>query len=487
MASLDSSSYRRQDLLPHAPNSSAVPLPRRATVSSPAPSFTYTNTFESHRPHSRTERYGFDRPYPYRRSTISGHAQGHDVNDAPQLTARADDTMMWSDSASSSPIMSNTVVLQDDSPAPSSSCASPKLTHPTFAYDHMGFHHPIQSPIGSSFSLCATPEFPNNMDHPRTMPPAPLLSHNFRPSTGQSATASTTPALSPAASSTSFALDSTVEPSNPASPRHSEHAGHTLGHEEVDSELIRLRQRVRDLEFINDLVRLRVAELESDSKSRVHADLGLGLELTTHSEASGSNTSYPSSSSTPTTGPDAFSFLNQSLGPPPADWGNRTSARLRRFCALNRAGNALCAWHDSRRERRAHPPRMAPPNTLNCGCTYAEALFEESLARNGVGAFYPGESVRMDPALRNPLLKLLQDSTRMAISRGQLMEDGRMVKLRTFGSRRRRDRDGLPAGSVEYTLTMGSIEAGDLRIACDPRSSSLSYSLFLSTLCFRCR
>ena len=89
-------------------------------------------------------------------------------------------------------------------------------------------------------------------------------------------------------------------------------------------------------------------------------------------------------------------------------WRARADARVKLFCSLNRAGNALCAWHDSRRERRAHPPRMAPPGHLNCGCTYEEALFEESLARHGVGSYHPGESVRMDPALRNPLLKLLQ-------------------------------------------------------------------------------
>ncbi|KAF7349198.1 hypothetical protein MSAN_01709200 [Mycena sanguinolenta] len=60
------------------------------------------------------------------------------------------------------------------------------------------------------------------------------------------------------------------------------------------------------------------------------------------------------------------------------------------------------------RERRVHPPRMAPNGYLNCGCTYEEALFEESLARHHVGSYLPGETVRMDPALRNPLLKLLQ-------------------------------------------------------------------------------
>lgn len=52
---------------------------------------------------------------------------------------------------------------------------------------------------------------------------------------------------------------------------------------------------------------------------------------------------------------------------------------------------------------------MAPPGRLNCDCTYDEALFEESLSRHGVGSYHPGENVRMDPALRNPLLKLLQE------------------------------------------------------------------------------
>ncbi|PCH44961.1 hypothetical protein WOLCODRAFT_145266 [Wolfiporia cocos MD-104 SS10] len=91
------------------------------------------------------------------------------------------------------------------------------------------------------------------------------------------------------------------------------------------------------------------------------------------------------------------------------NWRRRTEARKRIFCSLNRAGNALCAWHDSRRERRTYPPRNAPPGMLNCGCTFEEALFEESLSRRGVGSYHPGESVRMDPALRNPLLKLLQE------------------------------------------------------------------------------
>ncbi|KAF9264965.1 hypothetical protein L218DRAFT_979277 [Marasmius fiardii PR-910] len=86
----------------------------------------------------------------------------------------------------------------------------------------------------------------------------------------------------------------------------------------------------------------------------------------------------------------------------------RTAARKAKFCSPNRAGNALCAWHDTRRERRAYPPGNAPSGYLNCGCTEEEALFEESLARNGVGSYLPSDNIRMDPMLRNPLLKLLQ-------------------------------------------------------------------------------
>ncbi|GJJ10258.1 hypothetical protein Clacol_004484 [Clathrus columnatus] len=100
--------------------------------------------------------------------------------------------------------------------------------------------------------------------------------------------------------------------------------------------------------------------------------------------------------------------LRDMIGVLPLDWDERTRFREQKYCSLNRAGNALCAWHDSRRERRLHAPRMAPHRTLNCGCTYEEAIFEESLSRNGVGSFWPGESVRMDPMLRNRLLGLLQ-------------------------------------------------------------------------------
>lgn len=91
-----------------------------------------------------------------------------------------------------------------------------------------------------------------------------------------------------------------------------------------------------------------------------------------------------------------------------ASWKARTEIRKKIFCSLNRAGNALCAWHDSLRERRVYPPRNAPHGYLNCGCSFEEALFEDSLARHNVGSCYPGAAVRMDPVLRNPLLKLLQ-------------------------------------------------------------------------------
>ncbi|KAI0032596.1 hypothetical protein K488DRAFT_49515 [Vararia minispora EC-137] len=158
----------------------------------------------------------------------------------------------------------------------------------------------------------------------------------------------------------------------------------------AEEELRMLRSKVRELELINESAHIRVRELES--------------ELATLSASGAASLQAP-----PVGG-----MVSRSQPPPmtpqfAASWKARYDARIRLFCSLNRAGNALCAWHDSRRERRAHPPRMAPPGTLNCGCTYDEALFEESLARHGVGSYHPGENVRMDPALRNPLLRLLQE------------------------------------------------------------------------------
>ncbi|QRV93278.1 hypothetical protein RhiJN_21296 [Ceratobasidium sp. AG-Ba] len=140
-------------------------------------------------------------------------------------------------------------------------------------------------------------------------------------------------------------------------------------------ELEQLRQRARELEIINQFATSRVEELEKERAMR---------------------NKYPEGN-TPVPGPEFQ-----------AEWDARTEARKRQYCSPNRAGNALCAWHDSRRERRAFPARMAPPNHLNCGCTFNEALFEQALAAHGVGSYYPGENVRMDPALRTPLLKLLE-------------------------------------------------------------------------------
>ncbi|TFK89904.1 hypothetical protein K466DRAFT_485823 [Polyporus arcularius HHB13444] len=164
-----------------------------------------------------------------------------------------------------------------------------------------------------------------------------------------------------------------ISPSGTPAPRHSHSP------QDKEDELRRLQQRNRELEIVAESSRRRIRELELELSRGVYTG---GL---------------PSPLPTP--------------APPPTfdqEWRARTEARTKLYCSLNRAGNALCAWHDSRRERRAFPPRMAPPGYLNCGCTYDEALFEESLARHGVGSYLPGESVRMDPALRNPLLKLLQ-------------------------------------------------------------------------------
>jgi len=154
--------------------------------------------------------------------------------------------------------------------------------------------------------------------------------------------------------------------------------------ETVEEELRFLRNRIRELEIEKEVANRRVGGL--------HASISTGYpQMGIH--PSGLPSSIPNPPNV-----DAFQ----------GSWNIRTNARIRTFCSPNRAGNALCAWHDSRRERRVYPPRMAPPGHLNCGCTFEETLFEESLARHGVGSYRPGENVRMDPALRNPLLTLLK-------------------------------------------------------------------------------
>jgi hypothetical protein len=154
--------------------------------------------------------------------------------------------------------------------------------------------------------------------------------------------------------------------------------------ETVEEELRFLRNRVRELEVEREMTNRRAHELHA-TMTPSYPQMGI----------------HPSGLPSPAPNPSNMDAFQES-------WNVRTNARIRTFCSLNRAGNALCAWHDSRRERRAYPPRMAPPGYLNCGCTYDEALFEESLARHGVGSYHPGETVRMDPALRNPLLRLLK-------------------------------------------------------------------------------
>jgi len=76
-------------------------------------------------------------------------------------------------------------------------------------------------------------------------------------------------------------------------------------------------------------------------------------------------------------------------------WHARAEARKQICCSLNRAGNALCAWHDPHRKCRAYPLRNAPPGHLSCNCTYEEALFEESPAHHGVASYLPGNMVHM--------------------------------------------------------------------------------------------
>jgi len=166
----------------------------------------------------------------------------------------------------------------------------------------------------------------------------------------------------------------------------------THGAEYTPTSMIDSPTHFQSLASENEDLRQALAKLEQQRRHDREQITALHSQLASLS-------SNPSGSSSNASGSNSFE----------ASWRARTDARIRQYCSLNRAGNALCAWHDSRRERRKFPPRMAPYGFLNCGCTHEQALFEESLARHNVGSYLPGDNVRMDPALRNPLLQLLQE------------------------------------------------------------------------------
>ena len=141
----------------------------------------------------------------------------------------------------------------------------------------------------------------------------------------------------------------------------------SMSRAELEAEITRLRQRVSELEIGYHWSELKVMKLEAEAHRSGST-----------SGSSGAATSDSSGSRSPAGGAgDRPSIPAVMGGVAPSEefassWRARTDARIKRFCALNRAGNALCAWHDSRRERRAYPPRQAPPGYLNCGCTNEE-------------------------------------------------------------------------------------------------------------------
>ncbi len=143
----------------------------------------------------------------------------------------------------------------------------------------------------------------------------------------------------------------------------------TMSRPELEAEITRLRQRVSELEIGYHWSELKVMKLEAEAH-RSGSTSGSSGAATSDSSGSGSRSPAGGAGDRP-----SIPAVMGGVAPSEefaASWRSRTDARIKRFCALNRAGNALCAWHDSRRERRAYPPRQAPPGYLNCGCTNEE-------------------------------------------------------------------------------------------------------------------
>jgi hypothetical protein len=169
-----------------------------------------------------------------------------------------------------------------------------------------------------------------------------------------------------------------------ATPPPSAKPASAMSRQELEQELSRLKTRVNELEVVHHWFELKGMRGEPDVQH--HHPRGLPQSLSTghhghhHNSGVHSVPSMPSALNTPPGSTNSVaSDHGQAVmgGVAPTEefassWRARTDARIKRFCALNRAGNALCAWHDSRRERRAYPPRQAPPGYLNCGCTDEE-------------------------------------------------------------------------------------------------------------------
>ena len=59
----------------------------------------------------------------------------------------------------------------------------------------------------------------------------------------------------------------------------------------------------------------------------------------------------------------------------------------------------MCAWHDANRTPPLYGPRAAPPGIMSCGCTFEQTLFEETLARNGIGSVFLSKHVNIKELL----------------------------------------------------------------------------------------
>ncbi|KAH7100063.1 hypothetical protein BKA62DRAFT_707465 [Auriculariales sp. MPI-PUGE-AT-0066] len=98
------------------------------------------------------------------------------------------------------------------------------------------------------------------------------------------------------------------------------------------------------------------------------------------------------------------SFPPPQMKPSDREYIERSQLREQAICHPNRVGKAYCAWHGTARIKSNKTP---DPGNLSCDCPLKEALFEEALARHGVGSVKTGPE-RVHPDIRRALLQLLE-------------------------------------------------------------------------------
>ncbi|KAG8978777.1 hypothetical protein FRB90_008350, partial [Tulasnella sp. 427] len=321
---------------------SMVSSPTSYTTATQGGSYTFANSFESQRPQPGTGTMsspslstvnGEHGAHPYRRPSMAGRSQttmmssrtpaspmSQDIHQPPRLT-----------SAYSDPNTTTTASMSWNIPPPATNSSDRPTTAAYSAYGDYSTTGAFDASTGLAGE--GTPQSPSYAFTSNSFAAAAANQPGMYGLSNTTARAAAHHAHHPSYSLAAQLSSQSTPSSNSSSTLISAEQSQNHTPTPIEEELAQLRTKVRELEFVNDLVQLRVVELENEK-----------VKLLGGSDKASSIVGSPSSRSTSST-----MVLSGETDPDfQSSWQKRTDARIKRFCSLNRAGNALCAWHDSR-------------------------------------------------------------------------------------------------------------------------------------------